>query len=83
MHGASLQIQLRLQNTSGQDTLSLRVLTQPFIKFVINLKSKTAEQAVRLYGKIFHAEKELREKFQKNQITEEQYLGLRKQKILP
>ena len=28
------------QNTSGQGTLSLRALTQPFLKFVINLKSK-------------------------------------------
>ena len=27
-------------NTSGQGTLSLRALTQPFLKFVINLKSK-------------------------------------------
>ena len=46
-------------------------------------KSKTAEQAIRLYEKIFHVEKQLREKYHKNQITEEQYLELRKQKILP
>ena len=46
-------------------------------------KSKTAEQAVRSYGKIFKAEKELREKFQKNLITEEKYLEQRKEKVLP
>lgn len=46
-------------------------------------KSKTAEQAVRFYSKIFKAEKELREKYQKNLITEEKYLELRKEKILP
>ena len=58
-------------------------MTQPFIRFVINLISKTAEQAIRLYENIFHAEKQLREKYHKNQITEEQYLELRKQKVLP
>ena len=46
-------------------------------------KSKTAEQAVRLYSKIFHEEKELREKYQKNLITEERYLELRKENVLP
>lgn len=46
-------------------------------------KSKTAEQSLRLYAKIFKAEKELREKYQKNLITEEKYLELRKEKILP
>ena len=46
-------------------------------------KSKTTEQALRLYAKIFKAEKELREKYQKNLIPEEKYLELRKKKMLP
>ena len=46
-------------------------------------KSKTAEQAVRFYSKIFKTEKELREKYLKNLITESQYLQLRKKTELP
>lgn len=46
-------------------------------------KSKTAEQAVRFYSKIFKTEKELREKYLKNLITEAKYLELRKEKVLP
>ena len=46
-------------------------------------KSLTAQEAVRRYGKIFDAEKKLREQFQKNKITEEQYLFERREKILP
>ena len=41
-----------------------------FADSLTGTKSKTAEQALRLYAKIFKAEKELREKYQKNLITE-------------
>ena len=46
-------------------------------------KSPTAQEAVRRYGKIFDAEKKLREQFQKHKITEEQYLSERQEKVLP
>ena len=46
-------------------------------------KSPTAQEAVRRYGKIFDAEKKLREKFRKNEITEEKYLENRKKIVLP
>ena len=46
-------------------------------------KSPTAQEAVRRYGKIFDAEKKLREKFRKNEITEEKYLEDRKKIVLP
>ena len=46
-------------------------------------KSPTAQEAVRRYGKIFEAEKKLREKFRKNEITEEKYLENRKKIVLP
>ena len=46
-------------------------------------KSPTAQEAVRRYGKIFDAEKRLREQFQKHKITEEQYLSERQEKVLP
>ena len=46
-------------------------------------KSKTAEQAVRFYSKIFKTEKDLREKYQKNLITESLYLELRLKTVLP
>lgn len=46
-------------------------------------KSSTAQEAVRRYGKIFDAEKKLREQFQKHKITEEQYLSERQEKVLP
>lgn len=46
-------------------------------------KSSTALEAVRRYGKIFDAEKRLREQFQKHKITEEQYISERQEKVLP
>ena len=54
-----------------------------FAESVKATKSKTAEQAVRFYSKIFKTEKELREKYLKNLITGERYLELRKEKVLP
>ena len=54
-----------------------------FAESVKATKSKTAEQAVRFYSKIFKTEKELREKSLKNLITGERYLELRKEKVLP
>lgn len=54
-----------------------------FAESVKATKSKTAEQAVRFYSKIFKTEKELREKYLKNLITEAKYLELRKEKVLP
>ena len=54
-----------------------------FAESVKATKSKTVEQAVRFYSKIFKTEKELREKYLKNLITGERYLELRKEKVLP
>lgn len=54
-----------------------------FAESVKATKSKTAEQAVRIYQKIFKTEKELREMYQENLITEAKYLELRKENVLP
>lgn len=54
-----------------------------FADSVKTTKSPTAQEAVRQYGKIFDAEKRLREKFRKNEISEAKYLEDRKKIVLP
>jgi len=46
-------------------------------------KSKTAKEAVCIYKEIFKAENELRDKFEQKQISEEEFLKLRQEKVQP
>ena len=56
---------------------------RPWTESAKATKSKTAKEAVDLYGKIFNKEAELRELFDEEKITEKQFLERRQQEVKP
>lgn len=56
---------------------------RPWTESAKATKSKTAKEAVDLYGKIFNKEAELRELFDEGKITEGQFLERRQQEVKP
>lgn len=56
---------------------------RPWAESAKATKSKTAKEAVDLYGKIFNKEAELRELFDEEKITEGQFLERRQQEVKP
>ena len=56
---------------------------RPWTESAKTTKSKTAKEAVDLYGKTFSKEAELRELFDEEKITEGQFLERRQQEVKP